>query len=225
MPMSGPCPPTSATSTPPARAGVQLPVIDVLLEHGAQMNLLSIGGNNHGLLFSCLANGQPEAAAYLLERGAPADFTTAAGLGRIDLMRQLIDEKADLAQAFYYASGYGRVEAVQFLLDRGLPVDVEVDRRGSGQTALHFASYRGHADVVQLLLRHGASVHTIDNTWHTPPLIWALTGYEKRGAKAARYYDVVAQLVAAGATVTPDLLTWEKAQADPQLLAALTRPA
>src|SRR6185436_15026096 len=51
-----------ATSVPPQIAGVQLPVIDVLLRHGARMDLPGIGGNDHALIRACLMNGQPEAA-------------------------------------------------------------------------------------------------------------------------------------------------------------------
>ena len=36
-----------------------------------------------------------------------------------------------------------------------------------------------------------------------------------------RYYEVVAQLVEAGAQVTPDLIEWDKVQLDPDMLAAL----
>jgi hypothetical protein len=37
-----------------------------------------------------------------------------------------------------------------------------------------------------------------------------------------RYYDVVTRLVTAGAKVRPDLLEWDKARADPRMMAALT---
>src|SRR6185436_16690115 len=70
-----------ATSVPPQLAGVQLPVIDVLLRHGARMDLPGIGGNDHALIRACLMNGQPEAARYLVSRGAPLDLSGAAGLG------------------------------------------------------------------------------------------------------------------------------------------------
>jgi len=85
------------------------------------------------------------------------------------------------------------------------------------------AAFHGHIDVVKTLLRHGAGIHAIDKTWGTPPLMWALTGWDSGPAgEQETYYDVVARLVPAGATVTPDLLAWDKARADPKMLSALT---
>jgi hypothetical protein len=38
---------------------------------------------------------------------------------------------------------------------------------------------------------------------------------------SGQYYEVVAHLVAAGARVTPDVIEWDKAQLDPEMLTAL----
>ena len=85
------------------------------------------------------------------------------------------------------------------------------------------AAFHGHVEVVCALLRRGARTDVIDKTWWTPPLVWALTGWSgKPPAEASRYYEVVSRLVAAGAHVTPDLLDWDKARADPRMIAALT---
>jgi ankyrin repeat protein len=221
-----------ATSSPPHDAGVQIPVIDVLLEHGARMDLPDSAGNAHSLLHACLANGQPEAAAYLLDRGAPVDLVGTAGLGRLDLVRGFFDEDgalrppttpAQLAEAFKLACGYGRLEVVEFLLDHGLDVDAGLTGYGAGHTGLHVAAYHAHVEIVRLLLRRGARIDAIDKTWKTPPLVWALTGWTQlRRTDPARYYDTVAMLVAAGASVTPDLLSWDKLKDDPRMRAALT---
>jgi hypothetical protein len=77
---------------------------------------------------------------------------------------------------------------------------------------------------VKLLLSHKARVEVIDKTWGTAPLTWALTGWSQESPPDAdRFYDVIAQLVAAGANVTPDLLERERTRADPRMVAALTR--
>src|SRR6185436_17042164 len=99
----------------------------------------------------------------------------------------------------------------------------EVSGHGEVHTGLHVAAFHGHIDVVKTLLRHGARVDAIDKTWGTPPLVWALTGWARQPAgQRDRYYEVVARLVSAGAKVTPDLLAWDKAKEDPDMLAALT---
>jgi ankyrin repeat protein len=221
-----------ATSAPPAIAGVQRGVIDVLLEHGARMDCLGSAGNQQPLVRACLANGQPEAAEYLVSRGAPLDLSGAAGLGRIDAVKGFFTEDGDLispathaqmVDGFAWACIYGRASVVDYLLDRGLAVDEQLTGHGEGHTGLHVAAFHGHADVVSALLRRGARTDVIDRTWGTAPLVWAVTGWSRaRPAEAGPYYEVVSRLVAAGASVTPDLLEWDKARADPKMIAALT---
>jgi hypothetical protein len=222
-----------ATSAPPAIAGVQREVIDVLLQHGARMDLPGSAGNQHSLVRGCLANGQPDAAEYLARRGAPLDLPGAAGIGRIDVVQRFFDEdggrhakttKAQVLDGFSLACTYGHAGVVEFLLDSGVDVDAQLRGHGEGHTGLHVAAFHGHLDVVSVLLRRGARLDVIDKTWGTPPLVWALTGWSQEApADAARYYDVVARLVAAGANVTPALLEWETVRADPKMIGALKR--
>jgi ankyrin repeat protein len=221
-----------ATSAPPAGAGVQLDVIDVLLRHGARTDLPGIAGRAHTLIRACLANGQPAAAEYLANRGTQVDLAEAAGLGHVEMMKGFFDEhghlntrgtRAQMIEGFSFACAYGRTAAAEFLLDRGVDVDVELKGHGEGHTGLHVAAYHGHADVVSALLRRGARVDAIDKTWGTAPLIWALTGWRRESpTKGGRYHDVVARLVQGGADVEPDLLDSDKVHADPRMLAALT---
>ena len=222
-----------ATSAPPAIAGVQRAVIDVLLKHGARMDLPGTGGNKQSLVRACLANGQPEAAEYLAGRGAPLDLPGAAGIGRIDVVKRFFDEdgdlsakptKAQMVDGFSMACTYGRADVVDCLLDRGIDVGTQIRGHGESHTALHVAAFHGHVEVVRVLLRRGARVDVIDKTWGTPPLVWALTGWSREPViDDGRYYEVVALLVGAGANVKPDLLDWDKARADPKMIAALTR--
>jgi len=220
-----------ATSAPPAIAGVQRDVIDVLLKYGARMDRPGTGGNQQPLVRACLANGQPDAAEYVVSRGAPLDLPGAAGLGRIDLVKRFFDQdgenanptKAQMEDGFSLACTYGHADVVDFLVDRGIEVDAQLRGHGEGHTGLHVAAFHGHVDVVSALLRRGARVDVIDKTWGTPPLVWALTGWSKEPAHdVGRYYEVVARLVGAGASVKPDLLDWDRARADPKMIAALT---
>jgi len=174
-----------ATSSPPSAAGVQRAVIDVLLKHGARMDLRGSVGYDGLLVQGCLANGQPEAAEYLANRGAVIDY---------------------------------------FVVHGGVDVDTDLKSHGDGHTGLHVAAFHGQLEAVSVLLTQGASIHAIDKTWNTAPLAWALTGWQRSGHRG-QYHEVVAQLVAAGARVTPDDLEWDKVQLDPDMLAALqSRP-
>jgi len=222
-----------ATSGPPFIAGVQQDVIDVLLNHGARMDRPGSVGHRDGLVRGCLSNGQPQAAEYLASRGAPLDLSEAAGLGRLDVVKGFFDAdgnlnpkttQAQMVEGFGLACAYGRAHVVDFLLDQGMEVDAELRGHGEGHTGLHVAAFHGQIDVVKTLLRHGARVDAIDKTWGTPPLLWGLTGWDRQPAgDRDKYYEVVARLVVAGANVTPDLLAWDKAKANPRMLSALTK--
>ena len=216
-----------ATSAPPFDAGVQREVMDVLLEHGARMDRDGLAGRTVGLVRACLANGQPEAAEYLVNRGAPLDLAGAAGLGRVDVVRRFLDGKetlrASILDGFALACAYGHANTVDFLLDHGVEVDADLKGHGEGHTGLHLAAFHGHLDVVELLLRRGAHVDAVDKTWGTTPLVWAVTAWSRTpAAEAAGFHPIVARLVAAGATVRPELFADDKVRADAGMLAALT---
>jgi ankyrin repeat protein len=210
-----------ATSVHPQRAGVQQALMELLLRRGARLD--------DGIVNACLANGQPDAATYLADRGARLDLTAAAGIGRLEVVKASFAAgreatKAQVNGAFALACGYGRAAVVEFLLEAGVDVDVRLHGFGRGHTGLHVAAYGAQVEVVRLLLQRGASVDVTDETWGTTPLVWALHAWsEEPKAPAGRYYDVVAVLVAAGASVRPDLLADPGIRSDERMLAALTR--
>lgn len=152
-----------ATSTPPREAGVQIPVMEILLEHGAQIEHPDLAGKGGDAIYACLANGCPEAAAYLADRTGRVGLIGAAGIGRLDVVQQVaaVAEAPRLEMALRYAAGYGQKEIVQFLLDRGVNID---GHHGDERTALYYAVLGGQAEVVRLLVERGASFNsTIDD--------------------------------------------------------------
>jgi hypothetical protein len=220
-----------ATSIHPLLAGVQDALMDTLLTAGAAIN-------GPGAVNGCLANGRPQAAEFLAQRGAPLDLEGAAGVGRLDLVQSFFNTdgslkpnatKAQMKDGFSWACEYGRTSVVDFLLQRGMEVNARL--KHNGQTGLHWAAHGGHLDTVTLLLKRKAPVDAKDESFGGTPLEWALHGWGDAGPKAKRshYYDVVALLVAAGATVDPEWLVEsnrgfpldEKVRAHPRMLAAL----
>jgi hypothetical protein len=227
-----------ATSIHPERAGVQNALMQILIDHGAGIDRPRSVGNNHSFVVGCLANGRGAAAEYAAARGARLDLEGAAGLGRLDLVKSHFNPDGtvkppatteQMHAGFAWACEYGRMEVVQFLLDRGIPIDAAV--RHDGQTGLHWAAIGAHADIVSLLLDRHAPVDVVDATYNGTPLSWALHGWSDPpyGTSRDRYYDVVARLVRAGAAVKPqwsddsaESTPFAKAlRADPRMVAAL----
>lgn len=228
-----------ATSIHPKLAGLQHALIDVLLAHGAAMDHPGAAGNVHGLVNSCLANGRDDAAEFLARRGAPLDLEGAAGVGWLDVVKSFFNEDgslkanetvAQMKDGFTWACGFGRADVVDFLLERGMEVGARL--RHHGETGLHWAAYGGHLDTVKALLERKAPVDVKDESFGGTPLGWALYAWGERAtdAKSSPYYEVVALLVSAGATVDPEWLAdrhrgfplAEKVSSDAPMLAALT---
>jgi hypothetical protein len=141
---------------PVAAAKKNLPVLDVLLEFGADLNLKSewwAGG--FGILDYDVT---PEEAAPLIERGATVDVFAAAHLGMFDRLRALVDADPALVHA---RGGDGKtalhsartVEIARYLLDRGADIDArDVDHESTAAQYL----VRDVPDVARLLVDRGA---------------------------------------------------------------------
>src|SRR5438093_4660263 len=82
-----------ATSCHPAVAGVQIPLLDLLLKQGASVDGIPGGWNP---LIAALHNGRGEAAAHLARRGARLDLEGAAGVGRLEVVKSFFREDGSL---------------------------------------------------------------------------------------------------------------------------------
>ncbi len=201
----------TATSLHPQRAGVQLELLETLLRHGATMEG-GQGGNGHGLVLGCLANGQPAAARFFADRGVRLNVIEAAGIGALDRVRLLLEEagrepasltSGDLDSALQYAAGYGHADVVTFLLERGANPAMRDD---AGQTPLHWATFGPDAVVTRALLAKGAPVTARDRRFDATPLDWMVHGWATatESETCARGCEVAALLVRAGAVLDLD---------------------
>jgi len=225
----------AATSWHPEKAGVQLPLMELLIEHGAIID----GPDGGSAVNGCLHNGRAEAAEFLASHGARLDLEGAAGVGRLDVVKSFFHDDGSLRppatqeqmnDGFAWACEFGRTNVIAFLLQQGIEVDARL--RHDGQTGLHWAAYGGHVDTAKLLLEHGAPIDAKDESYGGTSLDWVLYAWgnaTERAAKRGRYYEVVALLVRAGAKLDPH---WyqddedrrraaEKIRSDPRMLAAL----
>jgi hypothetical protein len=156
-----------STGSVPRECRVQLPLIDVLCDYGADPNSAVQGTALHGEL---------DALNALIGRGARIDLSVAAALGRIeDAGRLLANTKSeDRHFALTLAASFGHVEIVRLLLDAGEDPNRYNPVGGhSHTTPLHQAAGGGHDEVVRLLVERGARLDLKDILWRATPIDWA----------------------------------------------------
>lgn len=170
-----------ATSIHPAQAGVQIALMETLLDAGAALNGIPGGWD---FVNGCLANGRPEAAQCLARRGARLDLESAAGVGRLDLVQSFFNEdgslktsatKEQMESGFVWGCEYGHTSVVEFLLDINHG-GLDVGTKAHGMTGLHWAMVGGHLDTIKLLLERRAPLEAENSYGGTVLgcLIWAV---------------------------------------------------
>lgn len=226
----------AATSYHPAKAGVDIPLLELLLKHGASPD--GAPGGWHTVT-AALANGRPRAAQFLARHGAKLDLEGAAGVGRLDLVKTFFAKdgslkpsatRAQMESGFAWACEYGHTSVADFLLQYGMKVDDPL--RHNGQTGLHWAAYNAHVSTVKLLLERGAAVNIRDKSYNGTPLGWALYAWSDPAPEtdSSGYYETVALLINAGATVDQEWIAdpdrdrplAQKIHNDARMLAALS---
>ncbi len=180
------------TSKQASDAGLSGPLIDVLLAHGARLDLTRAGHVVPGwgerfTLDLPLTNFAPRAAEKLVELGAHVDVCAAAGLGRMDLLREafdrrgrlrarparagrLLSERDAIGLALLFAYYNKQPDAVDLLLEK----DGNWNMIGADNgTALHCAAWDGDLSMVQRLIAKGADLSNRENPYEATPVSWA----------------------------------------------------
>jgi hypothetical protein len=157
-----------ATGRIPRECGVQIALIDLLIDEGAQP-----GGG-----MGALAHGNKDAAAHLIKRGGTLTLATAVGLDRISDVERLIQDAGDNEKlvALTMAAFDGNTRMLSFLLSKGVdPNGYPANNNGfhSHATPLHQAVYSGSPEAVKLLVEAGAQLNVPDKIYGGTPLGWA----------------------------------------------------
>ena len=181
-----------ATSKQASDAGVSGPLMELLLERGATLDLADSASvipdwGRQNPLHVALSNHAKDAAEKMITLGAKPDLCTAAALGRMDWLRgffddqghlrtrarrggELISERDAIGLAALFAFVNERREAFEFLFAK----DGNWNMTGVNNGALlHRAAWDGDLALVQRLVAKGADVGNRDNPFGGTPLSWA----------------------------------------------------
>jgi hypothetical protein len=147
--------------------GAQIPLIDLLCDHGA---------NPNAAMAAALCHGEFAAVEALRRRGARLDLPAAAATGRTEDARRLLPDAAPEARhlALAWSAQFGHAEIVRLLLDAGEdPSRYNPVGAHAHSMPLHQAAFSGHLPVVRLLVERGADREARDILFHGTPLGWA----------------------------------------------------
>ena len=156
-----------ATGSVPHECRVQLPLMNLLCDRGADPNSALVATALHGYL---------DALNALLERGARMNLPVAAALGCMEEFRQVLPSASthDRHLALALASQYGRIEIIRLLLDAGEDPNRYNPVGGHSHcTPLHQAAGYGPDELVRLLVVRGARLDMKDVLWQGTPADWA----------------------------------------------------
>ena len=153
------------TARVPRESGVQLQLMDVLIDAGATP------GAGHG----ALSGRNLDAAAHLLKRGGELTLATAICLDRDADVERLAKEVSsrDKQIALVAAALNGRARALSRLLQLGVDIDAYSTGIHPHATALHHAVDSGSLEAVKVLVEAGARLDTKDKVYNGTPLDWA----------------------------------------------------
>jgi ankyrin repeat protein len=185
-----------ATSAFPRMAGVQIALLQLLVDRGARIEDRSTSST----VLSCLGNGCPEAAAYLAERGARVELAEAAGLGWREATERLLTTSGapstQLDEALLIASVYGHTAIADLLIGHGADL---ASTTHDGQTAAHQAVVAGRLDTLEMLLTHDPPLEQ-QNAYGGTVLEQALWS-AAHGSNPDRSIEIIEALLRRGATL------------------------
>jgi hypothetical protein len=157
-----------ATGRIPKECGVQIALMDILIDTGAKP------GNGNG----AIAHGNLEAASHLIDRGGEPTLAVAICLDRKEDIDRLIKNATpdEMRVALVASAFFGRADRIQWLIEQGADPNGFPEKSlgfHSHATALHQAVYSGSLESVRILTAAGADLNIEDRIHGGTPLGWA----------------------------------------------------
>lgn len=157
------------TSSAARKDGLQIPLVEVLVDAGARPKPNDLGG--------VLAHQETQIVEYLVAKGMPLTAPVAAALGRTDELPGLLAaaSQADIEAALDLAVINSQTESVRQALQAG----ATVNRRSSQHrhsNPVHQAALNDNPDILDLLADAGADLQAVDDLWEGVPWGWAIHG-------------------------------------------------
>lgn len=162
--------------------GESVPVLRLLLEHGAPID--AVDNEKWTALHATAQVKFLEGALFLLEKGADIESRTALGdtalaraatSGSVEMMKLLVEKGADLHTRNNKGDNLIRlamtvrergVEVLQYLIDAGLPFDID-ERDNAGRTYLFTSAAAGLTALTEFLIERGADKNAVDEVGRT----------------------------------------------------------
>ena len=205
--------PASETGLHVATRRYRLPAVQILLQHGADIDAKNLHGKT--AFAHAIRRGFYDVSDYLKQEGAntslnEADqFACAITAGNLEEAKCLLEASPDIIRTgnpeedrlLADMAGRNELAPVKFLVEAG--ADLEARGLDDG-TPLHQAAWFGQPDNAQCLVEAGAPLEIFDTTHASSPLGWAVHGSRYSGAadeRQAPYIKSITLLLKAGANL------------------------
>lgn len=149
----------------PRESGVQIQLIDLLIEEGAET----------GAGMGALMHGNIDAAKYIIQKTGKLSLMEAAGLNMVDEFKELAGtaNNEEKLNALTVAAFYGNERFVSLMLLMGVGPNSYPTKFHRHGTPLHQAVFSGNINCVKLLIEAGADPILRDKVYDGTSLEWA----------------------------------------------------
>ena len=181
-------------------------IVKLLIERGANVNQYLEHEKNVTPLYISVVRKHREVANLLLANGAVLDLYSAAFLGKVEVVKDYLEQNGNISVGKYQgitlihtAAWNNQLEMTQYLITCGAKVNSQDDY---GRTPLHFAASNPEGiKLIELLIDNGAKLDAIASRSFTISGNKCLNGTPLHVAARLNYPDIAEALIIRGANI------------------------